>query len=122
MWNYIWGVNQAHNGYLEIYLNLGWVGVVLLVTVLITGYRNIIHAIRRREPTASLRLAFFVVACISNCTEAGFKMMHPMWLALLLACTARPASSFVRQRLARSRETPRRFSQTPDFTNALASK
>jgi exopolysaccharide production protein ExoQ len=122
MWNYIRGVNQAHNGYLEIYLNLGWVGVVLLVAVLISGYRNIIRAIRRREPMASLRLAFFVVVCISNCTEAGFKMMHPMWIALLLVSTVRPASGFVRQRLTRSGETPRKTSETPDFANALASK
>jgi len=122
MWAYIWGVNQAHNGYLEIYLNLGWVGVGLLVSVLISGYRNIIRAIRRQEPTASLRLAFFVVVCISNCTEAGFKMMHPMWLALLLVSTARPASNLVRQRLTRSAEPTRKFSETPDFTSALASK
>ena len=26
------GGNQAHNGYLEIYLNLGWVGILLLTT------------------------------------------------------------------------------------------
>jgi exopolysaccharide production protein ExoQ len=122
MWNYIAGVNQAHNGYLEIYLNLGWVGVVLLVAVLISGYRNIIRAIRRREPTASLRLVFFVVACISNCTEAGFKMMHPMWIALLLVSTARPAQDFVRQRLARHEETPRKSSEALDFRTALVSK
>jgi len=122
MWNYISGVNQAHNGYLEIYLNLGWIGVILLAALLITGYRNITLAMRRREPTASLRLAFFVVACISNCTEAGFKMMHPMWLALLLVSTARPASSFVRKRLTKSVEPPRESSETPDFTNALASQ
>jgi exopolysaccharide production protein ExoQ len=122
MWNYIWGVNQAHNGYLEIYLNLGWIGVVLLVTFLISAYRNIIRAVRRREPDGSLRLAIFVVACISNCTEAGFKMMHPMWIALLLASTARPAWVFARRRLARCGETPRKSRETPDFVDALASE
>jgi len=122
MWKYIWGVNQSHNGYLEIYLNLGWIGVALLVTFLISGYRNIIRAVRRQESAASLRLAFFVVACVANCTEAGFKMMHPMWIAMLLVATARPASNLVRQRLTRSAEPTRKFSETPDFTSALASK
>jgi hypothetical protein len=122
MWDYIPGVNQAHNGYLEIYLNLGWVGVALLITFLISGYRNIVRAVRRREPAASLRLAYFVVACVSNCTEAGFKMMHPMWIALLVVSTARPAWGFARQRVAGYRETPRKSSETQDFTHALAGK
>ena len=122
MWNYIPGVNQAHNGYLEIYLNLGWVGVLLLVTFLISGYRNIVRAVRRREPAGSLRLAYFVVACVANCTEAGFKMMHPMWIAVLLVSTARPAVGFARQRLAGLGETPGKSSETPDVANALAGK
>ncbi len=122
MWNYIPGVNQAHNGYLEIYLNLGWVGVALLVTFLITGYLNITRAVRRREPAASLRLAIFVVACVANCTEAGFKMMHPMWIAMLLASTARPAWGFARQRMAGRGETLPKPAETTEFTGDLAGK
>ena len=36
------GGNSAHNGYLEIYLNLGWIGVGLLTAIILTGYRNMI--------------------------------------------------------------------------------
>jgi exopolysaccharide production protein ExoQ len=120
MWEYIPGVNQAHNGYLEIYLNLGWVGVILLVALLVTGYRNIIRAVRRQESSGSLRLAFFVVACVANCTEAGFKMMHPMWIALLLVCTARPTMGFVRQRLQEDGGAPEKLPETRDLANSLA--
>jgi O-antigen ligase len=88
MWEYIYGFNQAHNGYLEIYLNRGWVGVALLVTILVAGYRNIFRAVRRGEPGANLRLAYFVVACVYNVTEAGFKMVHPMWIVLLFVSAA----------------------------------
>ena len=29
LWHYYWfPINEAHNGYIEIYLNLGWIGVV----------------------------------------------------------------------------------------------
>jgi exopolysaccharide production protein ExoQ len=122
MWTYISGVNQAHNGYLEIYLNLGWVGVALLVTLLITGYRNIIRSIRRREPSGSLRLAYFVAACVYNCTEAGFKMMHPMWIAFLLVTTAAPAWDFARQRLTGYREASGKPRETGEFANVLAGK
>ncbi|HTY84380.1 MAG TPA: O-antigen ligase family protein [Silvibacterium sp.] len=117
MWQYIPGVNQAHNGYLEIYLNLGWVGVILLVAFLIFGYRNITRAVGRHEPAANLRLALFVVSCIANCTEAGFKMMHPMWFAMLVVATYRPAMGFVkRRRLAQESEEQTAKESEPEFT------
>jgi exopolysaccharide production protein ExoQ len=119
MWEYIPGVNQAHNGYLEIYLNLGWMGVLLLATILIAGYRNITQAVHRGEAGASLRLAFFVVACIANCTEAGFKMMHPMWIAVLVACMARPALLAARHRVSGRTQSVGRMVERADLSKAL---
>ena len=53
------GLQEAHNGYLELYLNLGWIGVILLGAVLIvTGYRNVIAAFTRGPATANRNLAF----------------------------------------------------------------
>jgi O-antigen ligase len=80
-------LNQAHNGYIEIYLNLGLVGVVLLALLIVSGYRRVTSAVVRRQPAAALGLAYFVSTCIFNCTEASFKMMHPVWLTFLLATT-----------------------------------
>ena len=41
LWSiYWWHPNEAHNGYLEIYLNLGWIGIILLAVVLVTAYRK----------------------------------------------------------------------------------
>ena len=84
------GVNQAHNGYIEVYLNLGWVGVTLLVIILFIGYRRILASLRSMTQAASLRLAFFIVAVAYNFTEAGFKMMHPVWITFLLAAMVIP--------------------------------
>jgi exopolysaccharide production protein ExoQ len=78
------GVNQAHNGYIEVFLNLGWVGVALLTVVLITAYRRVVTAVRWITPIASLRLAYFIVTVAYNFTEAGFQMMHPVWITFLL--------------------------------------
>jgi O-antigen ligase len=83
-------LNQAHNGYIEIYLNLGWVGIFFLALVLLVGYRRVTAAVIRRDPAASLSLAYFVSTCIYNCTEASFKMMHPVWITFLLATTVVP--------------------------------
>jgi len=93
MSHYYQGINQAHNGYIEVYLNLGWTGVVLLAIVLVTGYRNIFDALRRDSDVGRLKLAYFVVGVVMNLTEASFKMMSPVWVLFLLAIIAVPEAS-----------------------------
>jgi O-antigen ligase len=82
-----WHPNQAHNGYLEIFLNLGWVGVMLLGFVILRGYRAVVGSLSREPALGRLRLAIFVAAIVYNWTEAAFKVMHPMWIMFLLAAT-----------------------------------
>jgi len=90
MGNLLNGLNQSHNGYLEVYLNLGCIGLALLAILIVTGYRNVIAALRRDPQTGALRLGFFVAAVIYSFTEAAFKIMSPIWIALLLAIAAVP--------------------------------
>jgi exopolysaccharide production protein ExoQ len=85
------GLNQAHNGYLEQYLNLGWAGVTLFAILILTGYRNVVSAFRRNPNPSRLRLVYFAVALSYNFTEAGFKMMNPTWILFLLSIVALPA-------------------------------
>lgn len=82
-----YGLNQAHNGYIEIYLNLGWVGLTLLGAMMVSGYRSIAATLRRDQAggVSSLMLAYFVVGVIYSFTESGFKMMSPIWIFFLLA-------------------------------------
>jgi exopolysaccharide production protein ExoQ len=87
------GINQAHDGYIEVYLNLGWVGVALLAVLLISAYRRVIRALRMTAPLASLGLAYFVATAAYNCAEAGIKMMSPLWIALLLFAMATPEAT-----------------------------
>lgn len=87
---YWWRPNQAHNGYLEILLTLGWIGVALLIFVMAWGYRNVLGSLREDPELGRLRLAYFVVAVLYNLTEAAFKVMHPVWIAFLLAVTLVP--------------------------------
>jgi exopolysaccharide production protein ExoQ len=85
--------NQAHNGYLETYLNLGWIGVGLLLLLIIVGYRNVINAYLQRLPSATLQLSLLLVAVVYNMTEATFKVMHPMYIAFLFAIIRPPRLS-----------------------------
>jgi exopolysaccharide production protein ExoQ len=93
IWRTIWWhPNQAHNGYLEIFLDLGWIGVVLLGLVFLVGYRNVIRVLRRDPNVGRLRLAFLVAAAVYNLTEHAFRDLHPVWIIFLLAVTVIPDS------------------------------
>jgi len=83
-------VNEAHNGYLEVYLNLGWVGVVLLAALIVAGYRNVIGLLCRDSEVGTLLFAYFVVELMYSYTEAGFRMMNTVWIFFLLAAIAVP--------------------------------
>jgi len=78
-------LNEAHNGYIEVYLNLGILGVALIATILITGYLRAAKALRKNWSFAGLMLAYIVAAVIYSITEAGFRMLDPIWIFLLLA-------------------------------------
>jgi exopolysaccharide production protein ExoQ len=110
VWNvYRFHLNESHNGYLEVYVNLGWVGVTLLALLLVTGYRNLLSAFRRDPYVGSLKLAFFVAAVVYNLAEAGFRVMNPMWIVFLLAIIAIPDTT------AQERPPLIRVDQADDF-------
>jgi O-antigen ligase len=81
-------LNEAHNGYIEVYLNLGWLGVLLMALILIHGYRRAALTFRRDPAFGSLLIAYVAAAAVYSITEAGFRMLSPMWIFLLLAVVA----------------------------------
>ena len=121
IWSVYWNhPNQAHNGYIEIYLNLGWIGVTLLAIVIITAYRKLVVAVRRRSDAATLRIAYFIVAVAYNFTEAAFKMTNPVWIVFLLATTFVPeATAHARAKLKAAVKVPAPLAELP-LTNASA--
>jgi exopolysaccharide production protein ExoQ len=91
LWDmYWWHPNEAHNGYLEVFLNLGWIGVTLLALVIVKGYRNVIVVFRRDPDVGKLWLAYFAAALVYSFTEAGFRMNSLTWIFLLFAAIAVP--------------------------------
>jgi exopolysaccharide production protein ExoQ len=86
-------LNEAHNGYIEIYLNLGWIGVLLIASILLGGYWRAGKAFQRYPELGSLILAYVVTAAIYGITEASFRMLTPSWIFLLLAVVTASAIS-----------------------------
>jgi O-antigen ligase len=111
-------VNEAHNGYLEVYLNLGVLGVGLIALNLISGYRGSVAAFRRDPAFGSLMLAYVAAAAIYSVTEAGFRMLDPIWIFFLLAVVG--SHSIASGVIGRSRHKVR--SRRPQATRASNSK
>jgi exopolysaccharide production protein ExoQ len=78
-------LNEAHNGYLEVYLNLGLIGLCLIASILATGYSRASKALRSHRELGSLTLAYIITGAIYSITEAGFRTMNPMWFFILLS-------------------------------------
>jgi exopolysaccharide production protein ExoQ len=78
-------MNEAHNGYIEVYLNLGLFGVGLIALILAQGYRSAVAAFRRDPVYGSLLTAYILTAATYNITEAGFRVLDDMWFFLLLS-------------------------------------
>jgi exopolysaccharide production protein ExoQ len=67
-------IQEAHDGYLEVYVNLGWIGVSIFALLLATGYKKIMAAYRQAPEIFCLNLAFFISALVHNFTEGQFRM------------------------------------------------
>jgi O-antigen ligase len=80
-------INEAHNGYLEVYLNLGYAGLFLLLLFVVAVYRNICKRFRPFSSIASLALAIWTVFLFHNCTEVDFRS-GLMWLGFVMVALA----------------------------------
>jgi exopolysaccharide production protein ExoQ len=86
-------INEAHNGFLEVYLNLGIAGLLFLGWFLIASYRTIC----KRLPVSSLGLlglSLWTVILLFSVTEAGFRS-GLMWITFLLGVINVPESNKV---------------------------
>jgi O-antigen ligase len=88
---YWWQPNEAHNGYLEIYLNLGAMGIVLFITLVIAAYRNCRKALVEGLESGRIRMVLLGVGLLYGVTEAAFRELSLMWFMFLLASVEWPA-------------------------------
>ena len=83
-------INQAHNGYLEQYLNLGYIGVAFIAVIVLSGLLRVRRHLSVDPAAGMLRLCFIVSAVLYNYTEASFYGLNNMWMLLLLGCLEVP--------------------------------
>ncbi len=83
IWEKVGGILQAHNGYIDMYANLGLVGVGMLLIAVLVGLVYAVRELRTNYANAVLRIAFILVALIYNYTEAAFKPLNNVFILLL---------------------------------------
>ena len=76
--------NQAHNGYIETYLNLGLVGLFLLIALLIATFWKTRHELFTNFQVGRFRLGFLVAVIAYNWTEAAFKNISSLWFVFYI--------------------------------------
>jgi len=76
---HMWHPTEAHNGYLETYLNLGWVGLLMLAGLLIATYCKIRLELVGNFEWGRFRLGFLIAVIAHNWTEATFKGLSLIW-------------------------------------------
>jgi O-antigen ligase len=90
VWERAGAVNEAHNGFLEVYLTLGLIGLSLYIIFLFGSF----FSITRRMKTVSIgsmSLALWTVLIFYNVTESALRG-HLMWIAFLLGAVTLPAA------------------------------
>lgn len=87
-----WGIiGNAHNGYLEMYLNLGLIGVFFVAAWFASGLAKIRDYLQIDYPAAVLRFALILVVAIHGYTEASFYGVSLMWVLLFLGIMDPPS-------------------------------
>jgi O-antigen ligase len=101
-------LNQAHNGYLEVYLNLGVIGLLLITIVCWRGLKAGLQLSAYDRDFGHLVLVLFAVAMVHNMAEASFsRPTHLIWFTFLLATVRMPSSQTPDRKLSEPDETSR---------------
>jgi O-antigen ligase len=98
------GLTEAHNGYLETYLELGLIGDGLLAIFLISSYRHACRRLGRERALAIFGMAAWLMIVFYNMSEAAFDG-GLLFMLLLMGSLSVPGPG--RRRLP-SPETPQR--------------
>lgn len=117
--NFRFRPNQAHNGYLEIYLNLGVVGLAIVLIYMVGSYRTICRQFTSAGSLTALRLALWTVLPICSVTTAVFFKGDLLWLTFLLVSITVPKYAPAGAGRQQRRHTLKRV-RVPEWSDALS--
>jgi O-antigen ligase len=91
----VFGVNEAHNGYLDILLHYGFAGLLLFTAFLLSICRKAHRELAFDYDWGSLWICFLLIALIHNFTESSIHLLSSHLTAVLVfltVCSGRAVS------------------------------
>lgn len=80
-----WGPESAHNGYIDVYLELGLIGLFIVGAIMVSTFRNILNRMEYNFEYGSFRLVAFILILLYNITESSLaKPTSLIWFLFLL--------------------------------------
>jgi O-antigen ligase len=80
-----WVLGQAHNGYVDLFLQLGWIGCGLFAAVIFTALRPMFDSLSDDFDFGSFRITFFLTILFVDITESIFlRGDHHLWLVFMM--------------------------------------
>ena len=99
---YFWP-SEAHNGYLDVVNDLGFVGLICLLGYLLIYVRQSLHLFRADRPQGALYLALFFQQAMTNLSEScWFSPMGTLPIVIVTLSTCTLARALVDQQHSRS--------------------
>jgi O-antigen ligase len=91
-----WDVSQAQSGYLDLWVQLGIVGIFCLLLLTIQALVNAVRSFRTTRHPRFVSWSIVVIVCnlIYNIGESDFVYLRLLWLLFLLACIGLQKEAF----------------------------
>jgi O-antigen ligase len=84
---FIAGLIQAHNGYVDVVLATGYLGLIFVAVLIIALFLSILRLAHRDGLTSLLLLTCLLFVLLNNTMESSlFRSYAPLWMVFLLCC------------------------------------
>lgn len=110
-----WNFYTAHEGYLDMFLQLGLIGIGLLLAYLLSALANIAKLRKVNYAISGLWSAFFLISIVSNFFESNFGVSSDLYWILTLVAGVSPNCFYADG--MRSAEAPAQFVEQAGVPN-----
>jgi O-antigen ligase len=87
-----WVLGEGHNGYFDVYLQIGLIGVFLLLGIILSARRGITRTFKDDFEYGMFRMTFLIIILFVNITESTFlRGEHLLWFMFLFCVISVPA-------------------------------
>jgi exopolysaccharide production protein ExoQ len=88
-----WTLGQAHSGYIDTYLQVGLIGVLLLAVVIFSSLPRLVENLHQDYDLACFRITMLLTIVFVNVTETTFlRGDHHLWFVTMLVLWILPSS------------------------------